>query len=121
MNTVVASAKSVKISPRKVRLVADVIREEKAEKAITKLLNVQKRPAYVLTKILKSAMANAQNNNKADVANLFIKEVQVTEGTAQKRYHPSSKGRIHPYKKRTSHISIILEEKEGGNKIKSVK
>lgn len=111
MNTVSAKAQSIKISPRKVRLVADVIRSQTPAKALVTLQNVRQRAAYTLMKTLKSAMANAQNNNKADVANLIIKEIQVTEGTAQKRFHPSSRGRVHPYKKRTSHITITLEEK----------
>lgn len=108
---ITAKAQSIKISPRKVRLVADTIRNNKAEKAMQLLMTIQKRPAMALTKVLKAAMANAQNNKKMDVKDLIIKEIQVTEGTAQKRYHPSSRGRVHPYKKRTSHISIVLEEK----------
>jgi large subunit ribosomal protein L22 len=111
MNTIVAQAKSVKISPRKVRLVADVIRSQSPAKALTTLMTVRQRGAATLLKTLKSAMANAQNNKKADVSNLVIKEIQVTEGTAQKRFHPSSRGRVHPYKKRTSHIRIVLAEK----------
>jgi len=108
---IIASTKSAKISPRKVRLVADVIRSQSPSVALTTLLGVRQRGASVLLKTLKSAMANAQNNKKADVETLVIKEIQVTEGTAQKRYHPSSRGRTHPYKKRTSHVSITLSEK----------
>jgi large subunit ribosomal protein L22 len=111
MNTVIAQAKSVKISPRKVRLVADAIRAQSPAKAMITLQTVRQRAAGTLLKTLKSAMANAQNNAKADVENLVIREIQVTEGTAQKRFHPSSRGRVHPYKKRTSHIRIVLAEK----------
>lgn len=108
---IIAQTKSAKISPRKVRLVADVIRSQSPSLALTTLLGVRQRGAQVLMKTLKSAMANAQNNKKADTQNLFIKEIQVTEGSALKRYHPSSRGRTHPYKKRTSHVRITLAEK----------
>lgn len=111
MKTISASSKSIKISPRKVRLVADAIRSKTPQQAINTLMTVSQRPAWVLTKILKSALANAQHNAKADTEKLMIKEIQVTEGTALKRYHPSSRGRVHPYKKRTSHITITLAEK----------
>lgn len=110
---IVASTKAAKISPRKVRLVADVIRLQSPQQAMNTLMMVRQRGAQVLLKTLKAAMANAQNNNKADTANLLIKEIQVTEGGALKRFHPSSRGRTHPYKKKSSHVRIILEEKKG--------
>ncbi len=110
---IVAKTSAVKISPRKVRLVADVIRTQTPGQAITTLSTVRQRAAWVLTKTLKSALANAVHNAKVDVAQLSIKEIQVTEGTALKRFHPSSRGRVHPYKKRTSNITIELEEKKG--------
>ncbi|MBP9719212.1 MAG: 50S ribosomal protein L22 [Candidatus Levybacteria bacterium] len=108
---IVASTKSAKISPRKVRLVADVIRMQSPLQAVNTLLNVRQRGAQVLLKTIKAALANAQNNNKADAANLQFKEIQITEGTALKRFHPSSRGRTHPYKKKSSHVKITLEEK----------
>lgn len=108
---IVASSTAIKISPRKVRLVSDAIRAKSPTEALNTLSVVRKRAAWVLVKILKSALANAQNNSKAAVENLIIKEIQVTEGAALKRYHPSSRGRVHPYKKRTSHIKITLAEK----------
>jgi large subunit ribosomal protein L22 len=108
---ITASTKSSKISPRKVRLVADVIRTQTPLQAVNTLTTVRQRGAVVLLKTLKAALANAQNNKKADTEKLFFKEIQVTQGAALKRFHPSSRGRVHPYKKRTSHVRIVLEEK----------
>lgn len=108
---ITASTKSAKISPRKVRLVADAIRTQSPLQAVNTLGTIRQRGAQVLLKTLKAALANAQNNAKADTAKLLFKEIQVTEGTALKRFHPSSRGRVHPYKKRTSHVRIVLAEK----------
>jgi large subunit ribosomal protein L22 len=66
-----------------------------------------------LCKTLKSAVANAKNNAKLDEANLVIKAIEVSEGPAFKRFRPSTRGRVHPYKKRTSNITVILEDKNG--------
>lgn len=112
-----ASTKSVQISPRKVRLVADAIRNMPIDSALGALQLMRKRAAWALAKTLKSAMANAENNAKLDKNNLRIVEIQVGEGRALKRFHPSTRGRIHPYKKRTSHITITVEEvKQNGTK-----
>ncbi len=108
-----AISKSVRISPRKVRLVADAIRTMPIENALATLQTTQKRAAYALKKTLMSAVANATNNAKLDRANLIIARIDVSEGQALKRFHPSTRGRIHPYKKRSSHIRIILEDKKG--------
>ncbi|MBI4078930.1 MAG: 50S ribosomal protein L22 [Candidatus Levybacteria bacterium] len=107
---VTAYTKSVRISPRKVRLIADVIREKTADDALRLLAAVQKRAANPLEKTIKSAIANAVHNKKIAKENLVIKRLEVTEGTALKRYHPSTRGRIHPYKKRSSHIKIVLTD-----------
>ncbi len=103
-------SKSVPISPRKVRLVADAIRNMPIATALGALQVMRKRAAYPMTKILKSAIANAENNAKLDKNNLRIAQIEVGDGRALKRFHPSTRGRIHPYKKRTSHITIIIEE-----------
>lgn len=108
---IIALSKSVRISPRKIRLIADVIRSKKAEAALKALALIKKRAAGPLQKTLKSAIANAVNNAKLNLEALTIKRIDVTEGEALKRYHPSSRGRTHPYKKRSSHIRIVLEEK----------
>ncbi len=108
---VIALAKSVRISPRKVRLVAESIRNKPAVEALQTLSLIRKRAASFLEKTLKSAMANAMHNTKVAEEALFIKKIEVTEGPPFKRFHPSTRGRIHPYKKRTSHIKIILKIK----------
>lgn len=107
---VVALSKSVKISPRKVRLVADALRNLSAEKALGVLTLIKKRASYVLEKTLRSAVANAANNAKLKQEDLVIASIEVMEGAALKRFHPASRGRVHPYKKRTSHIKIVLTE-----------
>lgn len=108
----VALNKSVRVSPRKIRLVADSIRNKTAAEALQMLELIRKRASYPLEKTLKSAIANATHNAKAVKEELLIKKIEVTEGPAFKRFHPSTRGRTHPYKKRTSHIRIVLEVKE---------
>lgn len=112
---IVARSTSVRVSPRKVRLVADSIRNLSVEDALKALAIVNKRGGFVLEKTLKSAVANAVNNNNAKRENLVIKTIDVNEGISFKRFHPSTRGRVHPYKKRGSNIRIVLEEKGGAN------
>ena len=106
-----AVSRSVRISPRKVRIVADAVRNLSVEEALATLHLLKKRGAYSLEKTLKSAMNNAVTNAKLDINNLAIDRIEVTEGQALKRYHPSTRGRVHPYKKKSSHIRVILKEK----------
>lgn len=106
-----AITKSIRISPRKVRLVAEVIRNMPVEKAYRVLEVTQKRAALVVSKTLKSAVANAVTNNSLDAKNLYVSQVMVNEAPALKRFRPSTRGRIHPYKKRGSHLTIVLNEK----------
>ncbi len=108
---IVAKSTSVRVAPRKVRLVADSIRKLSAEEALKALAVINKRGAYVLQKTLKSAIANAVNNVNVKRESLFIKSIDVTEGISFKRFHPSTRGRVHPYKKRGSNITIVLEER----------
>ncbi|MCL5746949.1 MAG: 50S ribosomal protein L22 [Patescibacteria group bacterium] len=108
-----AKGKSLRISPRKLRLIADSLRGLMAEKAINKLTLIKKRGALIIMKTLKSAIANAVSNSKLKKENLYIKSIEVLEGASLKRFHPSTRGRAHPYKKRSSHLKIILEEKGG--------
>lgn len=118
----IAISKSVRVSPRKVRLVADAIRKQSIQDALNTLSLVGKIGALGLEKTLRSALANAQyavgkpDAKKHDMDTLKIKSIEVSEGPVLKRFHPSTRGRIHPYKKRSSHIKIILEEKKGGEK-----
>ena len=110
---IIAFSKSVRISPRKTRLVADAVRKMSIANALNSLSIVRQRSAIALYKTLKSAVANAKNNAKLDEENLIIKAIDVSEGPAFKRFRPSTRGRVHPYKKRTSNIKVVLEDKNG--------
>ena len=87
-----ALAKNVKVSPRKVRLVADSIRDLTVAKALTQLMISRKRGAVSLKKALESAMANAVNNSNAKKDDLKIKTINITEGIKYKRYHFAGRG-----------------------------
>lgn len=108
---IIAQSLNIRIAPRKVRLVADAIRNLPIDQALNRLLLIRKRGAPALYETVKSAIANALNNAKLDRNNLIIKKIEVSEGSRLKRYRPSTRGRVHPYKKRSSHIKIILTEK----------
>lgn len=107
-----ATAKGVKVSTRKVRLVADAIRNMSVKDAMRTLAFTRKHGAYVLEKALQSAVSNAVINNKAQEENLVISELIINEGQFLKRFHTSTRGRIRPYKKRTTHVTVVLKEKE---------
>ena len=107
----ITRANDIRTSTRKVRLVTDAIRGLGISEAQDALSVIQKRGAHDLRKVLKAAIANAVNNSSLDKNNLIIKSIDVNEGSALKRYHPSTRGRIHPYKKRSTNIRIVLEEK----------
>ena len=106
-----AVANNVRISPRKVRLVADAIRNMDVTQAMYLLQATKKQASKPLAKTLKSAVANAVTNAKLDAANLIIGSIMVNQGPAYKRFRPSTRGRIHPYKKRGSNITLIVTEK----------
>lgn len=104
-----AEAKYIRISPRKVRLVVDAIKGLTPQKAVSYLKFVNKRAAAPLSKLIKSAIANAQNNFSLKPEDLKFKEIQVGEGPTLKRWQAVSRGRAHPIMKRTSHIKVVLE------------
>jgi large subunit ribosomal protein L22 len=106
-----AIAKSVRISPRKMRLVADAIRNMPIEKAYRVLEVTEQKASGPIQKTLKSAVANAVTNANLSTKNLYISSIMVNEGQVLKRFRPSTRGRIHPYKKRGSHLTIVLKEK----------
>lgn len=111
---VIAVAKGVRISPRKVRLVADAIRQQPINDALVSLRLIRKRASMALEKTIRSAVANAVNNAKLNASDLRIAQIEVSEGTPLKRFHPSTRGRVHPYKKRSSHIKVVLSAQEKG-------
>lgn len=112
---ITAFSKGVQVAPRKVRLVASSISKQKPNDALSSLSVIKKRASYVLEKTLRSAIANAINRN-LDKNNLVIKRIDVSEGPSYKRFHPSTRGRVHPYKKRTSHIRIVLTDEVQSSK-----
>ena len=112
-NTLVkAINKNVRTSPRKLALVCNFIKGKKADVALKDLLFTRKRIALDVSKTVKSAIANAENNYQFDIDNLFIKEAFVGKSLVMKRYRPRAKGRASPIKKPFSRITIILEEKK---------
>jgi large subunit ribosomal protein L22 len=106
----IARTKEIRTSTRKVRLVADSIRNLSISEALDALSVIEKRGAYDLEKALRAAVANAVNNSKLEKNNLKIKSIDIGEGTSLKRFRPSTRGRIHRYKKRSSNIRITLDE-----------
>ena len=109
---IIAISKSVRVAPRKVRLVADAIRKLSVEDALIALSVLKNRGGQSLEKTLKSAIANALKNNNLEQSAIKIKAIEVGEAPAYKRYHPSTRGRVHPYKRRGSHIKVVLETKK---------
>ncbi len=105
-----AEAKNIKISPRKVRLVADSVRDLGLEQALNSLRVLNKRAADPIRKAIESAVANAVNNFQASRGDLTIKEIMVGEAGRLRRYHYAARGRVRPYVKRSSHIRVILED-----------
>ena len=107
-----AHAKYLRISPRKVKIVADLIRGKSLEQATAILLTTPKAASEPLLKLLKSAAANAENNYKMDPENLYVSEVFATPGPIIKRIMPRAQGRAYRINKRTSHVTLAVAEKE---------
>ena len=117
-NVVKAVNKNVRSSPRKVALVLDYIRGKKADVALRDLDFTRKKIATDISKTVKSAIANAENNHQYDIDNLFVKEAYVGKSLVMKRFRPRAKGRASPIKKPFSRITIVLEEKKEKKEIK---
>lgn len=116
---VIAVSKSVRISPRKVRLIVDSLHTSSPEEALLLLSQLKKRSVIPIVKTIKSALANASHNAKLASDVLKIKSIDVQEGVPLKRFHASTRGRAHPYKKRSSSIRVVLEEKVSSAKAES--
>ncbi|AMO87303.1 large subunit ribosomal protein L22 [Solibacillus kalamii] len=107
-----AIARTVRIAPRKVRLVVDLIRGKQIGEAVAILRHTPKAASPVVEKVLKSAVANAEHNYELDVNNLVVSEIFVDEGPTLKRFRPRAQGRASAINKRTSHITIVVSEKK---------
>ncbi|MCP4758574.1 MAG: 50S ribosomal protein L22 [Planctomycetes bacterium] len=105
-----ASHRFARIAPRKARLVADLIRGLRVDDAMNELEFSKKRAAWYLKAVLKSAIANAEERD-VDVTSLVVAESRVDEGPTIKRFQPKDRGRAHPIRKRTSHLHIVLGER----------
>lgn len=102
----------VRIAPRKVQIVLDLIRKQPVEKAMAIIKHTPKVASEHLEKLLKSAIANAQNNHSMNVDSLYVAECFVCPGPILKRIRPRAQGRAFRVLKRTSHITLVLKEKE---------
>lgn len=107
-----AIAKFVRIAPRKVRIVMDLIRGKDVADAFAILKFTPKRGATLINKVLKSAVANAENNFDMDADKLFVSTCFVDQGPTLKRYHPRSRGQAFSILKHTSHITVAVSQKE---------
>lgn len=107
-----AIAKNVKITPRKARLVIDLVRGKDVIEADIILSNLNKEAARLIRKVLTSAVANAENNLGLDKENLFVSEAYINEGITLKRMKFGSRGHVDPIKKRTSHITIVVSDRK---------
>ena len=107
-----AYLKYARISPRKVQIVLDLIRGKDADYAMAILKNTRKAASEYLIKLLKSAMANAENNFHMDSHKLYVSECFVCPGPTMKRVMPRAKGSADRILKRTSHVTIVVKEKE---------
>ena len=109
-NVIRALNKNIRSSPRKLSLVLNHIKGKKAEVALRDLEFTRKRVALDVSKTVKSAISNAENNFQYDIDNLFVKEAFVGKSLVMKRFRPRAKGRASPIKKPFSRVTIILEE-----------
>lgn len=109
-----ATARTVCIAARKVRLVVDLIRGKSVAEAIAILKFTPRGASPVVEKVLMSAVANAENNFDLDRTDLVVSEVFVNEGPTLKRFRPRAKGSASPINKRTSHITVVVSDKEEG-------
>jgi len=105
-----AIAKYLRISPRKVRLNADLIRGKKVEDAINLLSLTPKAGAKVVSKVVQSALANARQDKSIDVDTLFVKTIYVNQGPTLKRFRPKPMGRAGRIRARTCHVTVVLSE-----------
>ena len=105
-----AIAKYLRVSPRKVRLSANLVRGKRVEEALNILSSTPKVGAKVVSKVVRSALANAGQNKSIDVDTLFIKTIFINQGPTLKRFRPKPMGRAGKIRKRTCHITVVLSE-----------
>ncbi|WP_019123534.1 50S ribosomal protein L22 [Brevibacillus massiliensis] len=106
-----AVARYIRVAPRKVRLVVDLIRGKQVGEALAILKHTPKAASPIVEKLIKSAIANAEHNNEMDPNNLVVGKIFVDQGPTLKRFRPRAMGRASRINKRTSHITVVLNEK----------
>lgn len=107
-----ATLRYAMVAPRKVRIVIDLIRNKSVKEALAILKYTPKRGAKIVEKLLKSAISNAENNHNMDSEKLYIAEIYANGGPMLKRIRPRAQGRAFLIRKRTSHITVVLKERE---------
>ena len=106
-----ATAKYIRIPSRKVHIVLDLIRGKSADQALAILMNTPKAASPIVAKVLNSALAHAENNMEMDRSTLYVAECYANQGPTLKRFHPRSRGQAFSILKRTSHITVVLDQK----------
>ena len=107
---ITAKTKMIRISPRKVRIVGDLIRKKNVNEAMGLLTYMPQKASFILKKLLDSAIANAKQKKYVDIDNLYVKTVMVDGGPMLKRFLPRAMGRATKVRKRISHITLVLDE-----------
>jgi large subunit ribosomal protein L22 len=106
-----ATLRNVRISPRKIRLSLDMVKGQQVEQALQMLQFNTRKGSAILAKLLKSAISNAKERHGADVDNLWVTGGSVTDGPIMMRYMPAAHGRANPVRKRSAHVTILLDQK----------
>ncbi len=115
-----AELKNYRQSPRKVRLVADLVRGKDVNRAVSELAFLNKKASLQIKKLIESAIANAKHNFNIEKDNLFIKEIRVDEGPTLKRFRAGARGTAYRVNKRTSRVFVGLDEKKSDESVKEV-
>lgn len=109
-----ATAKHIRITPRKVRIVLNLIRGKSVGEALSILRYTPKRASGVIEKVVRSAVANAENNLDMNPGDLYVAEAYADEGPTMKRFHPRQRGQAFAILKRSSHVTVVVREREEG-------
>ena len=110
MTQITAQLRFYRMGPKKMRLIADLIRGKKVERSQAVLSLLNKKGAKPILKLLNSAVANAKHNHNIESARLFVKSIMVDGGPVLKRFMPKAHGRATPVRERTSHVKLVLSE-----------
>lgn len=116
---VTASARHLRLAPRKMRLVTNLLRGMPVNQALVQLAHTNKKGAPMVFKLLKSAVANAKNNFSLETDHLYIKSIATDMGAVMTRYFPRARGSAFPIRRKTCHVSVVLEERKSGKAVKS--